>query len=354
MARNVWSVTLASFALLVFAAEGSFAGNSAQEAAVNRAKKAIGSGKVEPERDLKPLIDALRTAKDDDDQRWLIDKVESLGAADGNSPAEVKRYLLDNATPVLLEIGRSGGSVFARGDALTALRDMGGPRPVLEEAASIAERDRDSYVQSRGEILRNYLKSMPAESQMSAIKPVDAGKEKQGIARLKARGLGVSADQLRRSALEGDQEAVRALVDAGVDVNSGEGLSRTALDSAVFSGCGAKAGETDALVKTVEVLLGAGADVKRKDDNGNNILMHAAQMCGPKIVEKLIAAGAEVDVKNGSGMTPLAMALLMKRVEAAEVLATRGARLSPQQVQMLSASATDERTKAVIQRASQK
>ena len=46
--------------------------------------------------------------------------------------------------------------------AVTALRDMGASRAVLEQAATIAERDKDAFMRSRGEILRNFIKSMPA------------------------------------------------------------------------------------------------------------------------------------------------------------------------------------------------
>ena len=57
---------------------------------------------------------------------------------------------------------------------------------------------------------------------------------------------------------------------------------------------------------------------------------------------------------GGSGMTPLAMALLMRHPDSAEVLVSKGARLSPSQVQMLSASVTDPRGKAIMQRAAAK
>jgi len=83
-------------------------------------------------------------------------------------------------------------------------------------------------------------------------------------------------------------------------------------------------------------------------------LMSAAQMCGPRIVTALIAAGADIKVTNGSGMTPLSMALLMRHPEAAEVLVAKGARLTASQVQMLNASVTDPRVKAVVQRAAGK
>lgn len=315
-----------------------------------RAKRAIAAGNVVPERDLAPLVAVLRGPSSDDDLRSAIDKIETLADARGASPAEVRHYLLDQSTPLLLKIAATGPSVFARGDAVTALRDMGASRAVLEEAATIAEHDRDDYVRSRGEILRNFMKSMPAAGAAADVKS-GGPREQQAIVALKSRKLGVSADQLRRSSLEGNTADVRALLDAGVDVNSGAGLSDSPIYFAVFSGCGGKQGENENLVNTVKVLLAAGADVKRKDDNGNNILMSAAQMCGPRIVSALIDAGAEIRVTNGSGMTPLGMALLMRHPEAAEVLIGKGARLTASQAQMLNASVTDPRAKALIQRA---
>jgi hypothetical protein len=320
----------------------------------DRAKQAIAAGNVVPERDLAPLIAVLRSPASTEDLRTAIDRIETLADASGSSPSLVKHYLLDEATPLLLKIGAEGPTAFARGDALTALRDMGASRAVLEQAASIAERDRDDYVRSRGEILRNFIKSMPAGGATAEVKGGGGEREKRAVASLKSRKLGVSADQLRRSALEGNAVDVQALLDAGVDVNSGSGLADSPIYFAVFSGCGAKGGETEGIVKTVDALIGAGADLKRRDDNGNNILMSAAQMCGTGVVTHLIGAGAEVTATNKSGMNPLAMALLMHHPDAAEVLVAKGARLSANQVQMLSASASDARSKAIIKRASGK
>jgi hypothetical protein len=53
-------------------------------------------------------------------------------------------------------------------------------------------------------------------------------------------------------------------------------------------------------------------------------------------------------------MTPLAMALLMRHPDSAEVLVNKGARLTSSQVQMLNASVTDPRAKAIVQRAAGK
>lgn len=344
-------VAIAILLLGTIAVESGAQTAAGPRALAEKAKRAIAAGNVVPERDLAPLIDVLRTSKSDDDLRTAIDKIADLGEATGSSPAVVKQYLLAQATPLLLKIGATGPSVFCRGEALMALREMGASRAVLEQAATVAEHDKDDFVRSRGEILRNYIKSMPAGGQSADIKSAGGAKEQQAIAFLKSRKVGVSADQLRRSSLEGNAAEVQALIDAGVSVNSGSGLNDSALYFAVFSGCGGKQGENDALVSTVNTLIAAGADLKRTDDNGNNIVMSAAQMCGPRIVGLLITSGADFKITNKSGMNPLSMSLLMHHPDSAEVLVSKGAKLTSTQVQMLSASVTDPKSKAIIQKA---
>ena len=65
-------------------------GNPTQLA--DRAARAIASGKVDPARDLAPLVGVLRAPASTEDLRTAIDKIETLGSATGTSPAEVKHY----------------------------------------------------------------------------------------------------------------------------------------------------------------------------------------------------------------------------------------------------------------------
>jgi hypothetical protein len=315
----------------------------------DRAKAAIDAGNVDVDRDLAPLIDMLRRSKDDEDQRHLVDAIIDLGRADGNSPAAVKHYVIEQMTPLLTSIAENPkNSNFLRGDALLGLRNMGASKAALQHVAEMALEDSDSYVQSRGEILQNYIKSMPDDGR-EAIRPTDAAREQQAIEFLKSRGLGVSVEQLKRSAMEAKADEVRALINAGVDVNIGD-ANGTALYSAML-GCANGGGENDAIVKTVEALLNGDADVKRTDDNGNTPLISAAQYCGPRVIRALIDHGAEVNVINGSGTTPLMIAFFMNHLDAAEALVAKGAKLTTQQAQVVSASATDPRAKAIIAKA---
>ncbi len=324
--------------------------SAADDPAIARARQAIASGSVAPERDLAPLVEALRRARDTDDQRRLVEVISDLGSATGSSPVSARAYLLERSTPLLLGLARTGATNFLKGEAMFALRDMGAPRSVLEQAAAIAEADPDDFVKSRGEILRGFIAKMPAEAAASAPRATDPDQARAGLAYLRQHGLGVSVDQLGRSAQEGDAIAVKALLDAGVDPNVGA-YTDLPLYRATFSGCSAHGGDTDGLVDTVSALLGAGADLKKTDDNGNTVLVSAAQMCGPRIVAALVAAGAKIDVRNKSGLSPLAMALLMQKIDSAELLVAKGARLNAQETSMLSASATDPRAKAVVAKA---
>ena len=137
---------------LVFglATAGPVAAHGNPSALADRAARAIASGKVDLARDLAPLVGVLRAPASTEDLRTAIDKIKTLGCATGSSPAEVKHYLLEQSTPLLLKIGATGPTAFARGDALMALRELGASRAVLDQAATIAEKDSDDYVRSRG------------------------------------------------------------------------------------------------------------------------------------------------------------------------------------------------------------
>jgi hypothetical protein len=297
------------------------------------------------------LLAALRTAKDPEELERVVDRIASLGDASGSSTAAVKKQLLEGAMPRLIEIAENKSLRWSlRGSAIHAVRDMGAPRAVLTRVAEMALKDSDEYVKSRGEILQNYVNSMPAEDETAALAPADAAKERAAIAFLEERNLGVSFDQLRRSAIEAEPEEVQALIDAGVDVNAGSAVDAPIIRA--LSACAHQGGENERILATIDVLLAAGADLKKMDDNKNTPLMSAAQYCGAGAVKKLIEAGAEVNVTNGSGVNPLTMALIMSKLDAAEVLADKGARLSADQVTMVSSIATDERAKGIVKKAS--
>lgn len=346
------TLALAGAFLVVTSLEGARPAR-AEHPAIARAERAIASGRVTPSRDIAPLLSALRRARTVEEKRELVDAIADLGETDGNSPNAVKSYLLAEAPAVLLEVARNGHDPFLQGDAIAALRGMDVPRSVLEEAAAIAEADPDEFVRSRGEILQNFIAGLPKENEAATHRPVETAAAKAAIAQLDELGVGVSTESLRTAARDGNAEIVAALLAAGVAPDTGVAdLTQTPLYLATFVGCSTQGEETDWLVETVRHLVEAGADLTIQDDNHNTVLTSAAQMCGPRIVTLLVEAGAKVDARNGSGLTPLGIALVMKKLDAAEALVKKGARLTRAERAMVEPGATDARAKALIKKAS--
>ena len=150
---------------------------------------------------------------------------------------------------MLLDVAKTGANAFLQGDAISALRGMGVSRAILEQAAAIAEADPDAFVRSRGEILRGYIQSMPAEDTATATRAVDPEKKKAGIAYLDKRNIAVSTESLRAAARRADPESVNALLDAGIAPDTGAtDTSQTPLYFALALACHDKGAETDWLV----------------------------------------------------------------------------------------------------------
>ena len=117
------------------------------------------------------------------------------------------------------------------------------------------------------------------------------------------------------AAADQDRAAVRALLDAGVDVNAARADGVTAL---VY------AAHWDDL-ETVDLLLGAGAHVNAADDHGVTALARACENASPAMVERLLDAGANPGAAQTSGLTPLMTAVETGNVEVVRLLLARGA-----------------------------
>ncbi|GLH16165.1 Transient receptor potential channel pyrexia [Gryllus bimaculatus] len=89
-------------------------------------------------------------------------------------------------------------------------------------------------------------------------------------------------------------EIVKALVDAGADVNCHDKNGVTALHLAAKSGSFA----------VVEALLNAGALINAKDRNSRTPLHYAADAGADRVVDKLIKSGADTNAKDHSGCIP--------------------------------------------------
>ena len=116
----------------------------------------------------------------------------------------------------------------------------------------------------------------------------------------------------------GDNKAVKKMIDARVDVNTGQSEVNTGLMHACWRGH----------TTVVSILLKAGANVDAKNKEGYTGLMWACERGHEAIVEKLIKAGADFSVADNIGQTALMMASARGHEAVVEKLIKAGADFS--------------------------
>lgn len=83
-------------------------------------------------------------------------------------------------------------------------------------------------------------------------------------------------------------------------------------------------------IKEVRRHLNDGADVNKKDDNGQTPLHHAVQSGHIKLAQTLIERGARVESRDNEGQTPLHLASKVGYAPMIDLLVTKGARVHSQ------------------------
>ena len=139
-----------------------------------------------------------------------------------------------------------------------------------------------------------------------------------GVALLLVAGAPAAAQDdapLVAAAAEQDRVALRALLDAGADVNAARADGATAL---------LYAAHWDDL-ETASLLLQAGARVNAAADHGVTPLARACENASVRMVELLLDAGADPNAPQRSGLTPLMTAVRTGSVELVRTLLARGA-----------------------------
>lgn len=113
-------------------------------------------------------------------------------------------------------------------------------------------------------------------------------------------------------------QAVRALVEAGVDVNARRADGTTALHWAAHWDD----------IETVSLLVKAGAQIDAADDHGVTALSLAAENASIRLVEALLDAGANPNLSQMSGMTPLLDAIDIGNGQMVQTLLAHGANVN--------------------------
>ena len=121
---------------------------------------------------------------------------------------------------------------------------------------------------------------------------------------------------LRAACEKNDAKTVALLITAGADVNKDDEDGETPLVVA------SRLGHTE----TVKLLIEKGADVNKADEDGSTPLHLAVYPGRTEIVKLLIAAGADVNKAAWNGSTPLLVASYNGHTEIVELLKQAGAK----------------------------
>jgi ankyrin repeat protein len=166
-----------------------------------------------------------------------------------------------------------------------------------------------------------------------------------------AAGLALAAEApIADAAMNGNREAVIALVGQKADVNAAQGDGTTALHWAAFhddvemvkallaAGASPKAATregaitplsmacTNGSAAVIAALLQAGADANEKNANGTTALMTAASSGSVDALRVLLDRGADIQAKESAhGQTALMFAASLGRIAAVKFLLDRGA-----------------------------
>ncbi|MCW3051418.1 MAG: hypothetical protein JWN14_588 [Chthonomonadales bacterium] len=143
------------------------------------------------------------------------------------------------------------------------------------------------------------------------------------------------ATALLWAAIRGQAEAAKTLVEAGADVNLGQGDDWTPLHAAVCDGNDA------AHVEITRLLLEHGAKPNVRRQDGWTPLHAAASKGNTATMQILLDKHADVEAADNRGKTPLTLAVEQKQLEAIKLLIANGA----------NPSALDKEAKTPISRA---
>jgi hypothetical protein len=116
----------------------------------------------------------------------------------------------------------------------------------------------------------------------------------------------------------GNREMVRALLDAGAEINARSSRAQTALMRL----------DDEATENLVWDLVAAGAKLNLRDEDGETVLILAASYSKPEVLRALLAAGAKVNAKDKEGVTALMSAAAAGSLENVRLLIDAGANVN--------------------------
>lgn len=137
-----------------------------------------------------------------------------------------------------------------------------------------------------------------------------------------------TVEELGGACLQGNIDAVKKLIKAGVDVTKKFNFGATRGATPLLFACMFNVGKSADRIEIIKILIDAGANVNEKR-KGMTLLHFAVQYAGDKaIIELLLANGLDINSKNNSGETPLYGAAFHSKIEWVEALIKNGADLN--------------------------
>jgi hypothetical protein len=122
-------------------------------------------------------------------------------------------------------------------------------------------------------------------------------------------------NQLLEASSKGDADAMEMLLGKGADIEGKNNQGVTPLMEAVGASKTAAA----------KLLLSKGAAIEAKDNNGRTALVHAVLGQDPDVVKLLLDQGAYVETTGSIGETPLMYAAAGRNIEIVKLLLAKGA-----------------------------
>lgn len=158
----------------------------------------------------------------------------------------------------------------------------------------------------------------PADPLVIAATENDLAKVKELIAAgvdVNRRDENTETTALEKAVEHGNRQMVRALLDAGAEINARNSYGATALMML----------DEDATEELVWDLVAAGAKINLRDTEGDTALILVAARGHSELVRALINAGARVNARNKNGETPLMKAAESGDLESVKLLIDFGA-----------------------------
>ena len=178
----------------------------------------------------------------------------------------------------------------------------------LPVTGKLDEQTRAKLISKKQPSQVSFIESIKKDDPITVKALIDAGADVNAKDKLGEAPLHIAA-------VRGYNEITSLLIAEGADVNTRNQHGLTPLHAAAWSGH----------KETVALLIAKGANINAKDEDGVTPLHVSALSGAQKTMALLIDKGADVNARNKDGMTPLHAAALTGQKKAIELLIDKGA-----------------------------